>query len=74
MNPRRVANEKMVLVLGGSSDIGRATARRFAAAGWRIALAGRDPAALRREADDVATRVGAADTTHTVDILETGGG
>jgi decaprenylphospho-beta-D-erythro-pentofuranosid-2-ulose 2-reductase len=67
-----VGNEKFILILGGSSDIGRATARRFAAAGWRIGLAGRDPGALQREADDVATRTGASVAIHPLDILESG--
>jgi decaprenylphospho-beta-D-erythro-pentofuranosid-2-ulose 2-reductase len=67
-----VGNEKFVVVLGGSSDIGRTTARRFAAAGWRVGLAGRDPEALRREADDVATRTGASLTTYPLDILQSG--
>jgi NAD(P)-dependent dehydrogenase (short-subunit alcohol dehydrogenase family) len=39
-----------VLITGGSSGIGAATAREFAAHGARIALAGRDIAALRRVA------------------------
>ncbi len=63
-------DEKFVVVLGGSSDIGRAAARRFAAAGWRIGLAGRDPDALKREADDVATRSGASVATYPLDILK----
>ena len=66
-------NDKFVVILGGSSDIGRATARRFATAGWRVALAGRDPDALQREADDVATRSGASVATHSFNILESGG-
>jgi decaprenylphospho-beta-D-erythro-pentofuranosid-2-ulose 2-reductase len=67
-----VGNEKFVVILGGSSDIGRATARRFAAAGWRVGLAGRDSVALQREADDVATRTGASVAIHPLDILESG--
>ena len=61
---------KIVVVLGGSSDIGRATARRFAVAGWRVGLAGREPEVLQREADDVATRTGASLTTFPLDILK----
>lgn len=52
--------------------MGRATARRFAQSGWRIALAGRDLAALQREADDIATRTGAKVATHAIDILDSG--
>lgn len=64
-------NDKTLLVLGGSSDIGRASALRFAQAGWRILLAGRSLADLRREADDIAARTGVAVSTHAIDILET---
>jgi short-subunit dehydrogenase len=35
-------------------------------------LAGRDPGALRREADDIATQTGAKVATHSLDILESG--
>lgn len=65
-------NEKSLLVLGGSSDIGRASALRFAKAGWRILLAGRDFKLLRREADDIAARTGVTVSAHAIDILETG--
>ena len=67
-----MANDKFLLVLGGASDIGRATARRFAEAGWRIAIAGRDLSALQREADDIATRTGVKVATPALDILESG--
>ncbi len=62
---------KTLLVLGGTSDIGRATALAFAADGWTIHLAGRDVAALQREADDIATRTAVAVTTHHFDVLDT---
>lgn len=62
---------KSLLVLGGSSDIGRASALRFARAGQCILLAGRDIAALQRDADDIVARTGANVTTHAIDILET---
>lgn len=63
-------NDKFLLVLGGASDIGRATARRFAEAGWLVAIAGRDPVALQREADDIATRTGVKVVARAIDILE----
>jgi NAD(P)-dependent dehydrogenase (short-subunit alcohol dehydrogenase family) len=69
---KHMADEKYLLVLGGGSDIGRATALRFAEAGWRVALAGRDPAVLRREADDIATRTGVKVAAHSIDILDSG--
>jgi decaprenylphospho-beta-D-erythro-pentofuranosid-2-ulose 2-reductase len=64
-------SSKTLLVLGGTSDIGRATALTFAKEGWTVQLAGRDLEALKREADDVAARGGTAVTTHHIDILET---
>jgi short-subunit dehydrogenase len=63
---------KSFLVLGGSSDIGRATALRFAVVGQRIFLAGRDLVALQREADDIAARTGAKVSVSVLDILDTG--
>ncbi len=66
-------NGKTLLVLGGSSDIGRASAQRFAAAGWRVFLAGRDLAVLRREADDIGARAGVEVLTFALDILDIGG-
>lgn len=62
---------KTLLVLGGTSDIGRMTARSFAAAGWTIRLAGRDLDALQRERDDIAARSGVAVTNHHFDVLDT---
>lgn len=64
---------KTLLVLGASSDIGRATALAFAKDGWQIQLAGRHPEALRRDADDLAARGGVAVTLHAFDALDTGG-
>ena len=34
------------LILGGTGAIGRATARRLLAAGWRVDVTGRNPARL----------------------------
>src|SRR5262249_4280088 len=50
-------NDKVVLITGGSSGIGRATALRLARYGARLVLAARNTAALddvRREAEAVA--------------------
>lgn len=62
--------DKSVLILGGSSDIGRATARAFAEQGWALQLAGRDLETLQREADDLTAR-GSAVSTHAFDALAT---
>lgn len=48
------------LLIGATSDIGRATARLLAAQGWALQLAGRDSSALARDARDIEVRTGAA--------------
>ena len=60
-----------VLVLGGSSDIGRATARAFAKAGYDVGLAGRDAAALEPDAADLRARYSIEARTWTFDVLDT---
>ena len=60
-----------LLILGATSDMGRAAALRFAAAGWSLQLAGRDDAALARDAADLAARHQVSVTTHSLDILDT---
>lgn len=62
---------KTLLLVGGTSDIGRATALRYAAAGWRVLLAARNAEAAQRNADDAAARTGAPVTVHTLDVLDT---
>nr|WP_157287308.1 SDR family oxidoreductase [Bradyrhizobium yuanmingense] len=59
------------MVLGGSSDIGRATARTFAKAGYDVALAGRDVAALEPDAADLRARYNVEVGVHTFDVLDT---
>ena len=49
-------NIKTWLILGGSSSVARAFARRAAAAGADILLAGRDIEDLERTASDIAIR------------------
>jgi hypothetical protein len=58
-----------LLVLGGTSDIGRATALAYAEQGWIVQLAGRDETALTREADDIRVRTGVAVSVHRFDVL-----
>src|SRR5215472_682403 len=48
----RPAAPRRVLITGGSSGIGAATARAFAARSYRLAVAGRDEEALNRVAKD----------------------
>ncbi|MBR0717575.1 SDR family oxidoreductase [Bradyrhizobium liaoningense] len=66
-----MTSRKIVLVLGGSSDIGRATARAFAKAGWDVGLAGRDAAALEPDAADLRARYTVNASTHRFDVLDT---
>lgn len=66
-----MSDKKWILVVGGSSDIGHATALRYAKAGWRPLLAARDLDAARRNADDIATRTGVEPSIHPLDVLET---
>ena len=61
------------LVIGATSDIGRAIARKLADAGYALQLAARDPARLEREARDLRVRAGAAATLRRCDVLEDGG-
>lgn len=60
-----------VLILGGLSDIGRATAMAFAAKGNRVQLAGRDMSLLQREAADMAIRTRQSVSVHEFDVLKT---
>ncbi len=53
-----MTSPKAVLILGGTSDIGRAIALSYAAAGWHVILAARDRAAAERNARDISVRGG----------------
>jgi short-subunit dehydrogenase len=66
-----VTSRKTVLVLGGSSDIGRATARAFAKAGYDVGLAGRDVAVLKPDAADLHARYNIEAKTWAFDALDT---
>jgi NAD(P)-dependent dehydrogenase (short-subunit alcohol dehydrogenase family) len=64
--------DKIALVTGASSGIGRATALKFVAAGARVALVGRDAEALEAVAGEIAQQGGeafavAADVTKEAD-------
>jgi NAD(P)-dependent dehydrogenase (short-subunit alcohol dehydrogenase family) len=58
-------------VIGGTSDIGRATALRYAKAGWSVVLAARDIDAARRNADDIVTRTSVDTSVQMLDVLQT---
>ena len=55
-SPRTPAETRPALILGARSDMGRAVAHLLAAEGRPILLAGRDVAALERDAADIAAR------------------
>ncbi len=60
-----------VLIVGGTSDIGRAIAHRFASAGHPICLAARDIERLRDDQADIQLRHGVPVSLHALDILDT---
>lgn len=60
-----MAVTKTMLLLGGTSDIGKAIADAYAAAGWQIILAARDRAACERNARDLMVRYSV-----TVEVIE----
>ena len=62
------------LVIGATSDIGRAIARTLADGGCALQFAARDPARLEREARDIRVRTGAAVAAHRCDMLDEDGG
>lgn len=62
-----------VLILGGRSDIGLATAHAFAAAGHPIMLAARRADTLEPERADMALRHSVEVTVHELDALEVAG-
>ena len=62
------------LVIGATSDIGRAVARRLADGGCALQLAARDPERLDREVQDLRLRTGASVDAHPCDVLDADGG
>lgn len=54
---------RSIIITGAGSGIGRATARRFLAAGWRVALLGRKESALRDTAGDAPALILPCDVT-----------
>jgi NAD(P)-dependent dehydrogenase (short-subunit alcohol dehydrogenase family) len=63
---------KTMLLIGATSDIGLAVARAYAAAGWRVLVVARDPAAAARNAGDIATRSGAPAAVFALDVTAPG--
>ncbi|HEU0070899.1 MAG TPA: SDR family oxidoreductase [Alphaproteobacteria bacterium] len=59
-----------LLILGATSGMARAVARRYAAAGYSLILAGRDVAEMERDAADLALRGAPMVACHTFDALD----
>ena len=62
--------EPVVLVSGAAGGIGGATARRFAASGWRVVATDRDTAGLARLAEDLGPALAAAVTADLLRVQE----
>ena len=62
------------LVIGATSDIGRAIAHALAEDGCALQLAARDLARLEKETRDLRVRAGVAVTAHRCDVLDEDGG
>ena len=62
------------LVIGATSGIGRAIARRLAGDGYAMQLAARNPMLLKSEVQDIRVRTHAAVTLHRSDVLQADGG
>lgn len=60
--------QKSILITGAGSGIGRATAQAFLAAGWRVALMGRNEAALREAAGKHPALILTADVGKPADV------
>jgi decaprenylphospho-beta-D-erythro-pentofuranosid-2-ulose 2-reductase len=63
-------NDKSLLVIAGTSEIGRATALYFAERGWSILLAARNMAAADREARDIEVRTDQKVVLLQLDVLD----
>ena len=61
---------KTLLLIGATSDIGRAIAARYASAGWTVVLAARVMADAEREVRDLSTRHRGAATAVALDVLD----
>ncbi|MFN0200163.1 MAG: SDR family oxidoreductase [Bacteroidia bacterium] len=62
--------EKYVLILGAKSDIGRALAREYAAAGYHIYLAARKVEEIEDDAKDLQIRYGIKASAHAFDATK----
>lgn len=58
-----MADPRSIIITGAGSGIGRATARRFLASGWRVAVLGRNPGPLRDTVADAPALILPCDVT-----------
>jgi decaprenylphospho-beta-D-erythro-pentofuranosid-2-ulose 2-reductase len=63
-------DQKTLLLIGATSDIGHAVACAYAQAGWRILLAASNPEAAQRNAGDIATRSGKIPGVFPLDVTK----
>ena len=73
-NPAMNSAVETALVIGASSDIGRAIAHKLAEEGCALQLAARDRRRLDREVRDIRVRMNVAVTSHRCDVLDEDGG
>lgn len=66
-----MSDKKTVLILGASSDMAKATALRYAKAGYPLVLAARDTTMLERDASDINLRYGVEVRTVPFDVTDT---
>ncbi|HEY8576180.1 MAG TPA: SDR family oxidoreductase [Devosia sp.] len=66
-----MSEQKTLLLIGATSDIGHATATAFAKAGWRIHLTARNLEAAERNRADIAVRTSVPVTAEVLNILDT---
>ena len=72
MNLALPPEKKSLLVVGGTSDIAKATALTFAEKGWNVTISGRELPVARAEAANLELRVpGSVITAVALDILDT---
>src|SRR3990172_4014587 len=64
-------SDKTMILLGGTSDIGRAISASYAREGWRIILAARDRTGCERDARDLEARYGGSVQVVDLDVCAT---
>ena len=65
---RQASDVKVAMVTGGGSGLGEATARKFAARGYRVVVAGRNLQRCREVVDSIGGLAVAADVTREPDV------